>query len=426
MCGLNSLRLHLGLGLLLLLCACQAPIQPAEAAPGLPQPFRIPVAGTCRGLPEVPAPVAAEQIRCIGLLDDNLSFPRGLAVWQNQLLVVDKGTSLQQRERSSGAVYRYPAAGQPRQRLLSGLHNPSGIAVWQNRLAYVSTPTQVLRFDPAEPASQAEVVVDGLPTHGWHYLTGIHIHNSWLYVTVPSATDHCESAQGEVVYPCPESLLGHGTNAVPEAVPEAAQTAVIRRYRIDDQGNVSQRFHTVAWGLRDALAVISHPTKPLLYAADNGWDQVNLQNTGYQDASTPQDELNLIHLDRPQHFGWPYCFDLDQITPPYLPYAPACGNFTAPSLLLPAHSAPLGMAWMNNTLWINLHSSRSTGQRTVRVSVDADGNPTGPLEQMIHWDYSTHSPLGAGRPFGIVPYVDNTLVVSDDWNRALLLVVLKP
>ena len=404
---------------LCLIASCTAPIsEPLQHRP-VPLAVTIPTEGSCSELPRVNLEVATDHIRCVGLIDDQLAFPRGIATWKNDLLVADKGRNLHDRGPGRGTVYRYTGRDglATRQRLLENLDGPSGIAVWRNRLAFVSTRGQVLRFDPAAPKPEPVVVIDHLPTSGWHDLTAVHIHNDWLYITVPSATDHCESGgAGQVRYPCPEVAA----TTAPEL-----QTAIVRRYAIASNGQLEDGFRIFARGLRNALALASHPQRRVVYAADNGWDQVDLSGSAYTFATTPHDELNLIETDAGPHFGWPYCFDEGNVTPPYEAHKIDCAVFSEPGTLLPAHAAPSGMAWRNDGLWINLHGFRSAGRRTVRVVLDADGQPTGPLERMISWDYPDRPVFGVGRPFAIVNYDSDSLVISDDWNHALFRVFLR-
>ena len=366
----------------------------------------------------------ADRIQCIGLIDRQLKFPRGVAVIESDILVVDKGSNLGERNDRRGSVFLYSAradgTGYLKRHLVDGLDQPSGIAVWGGREKYifVSTRNQVLRFVLGEGVAQAEVVIDQIPTHGWHYLTGIHISGNWLYLTVPSATDHCETGIHDVAFPCREGDLD---------TPVEEQTALVRRYRIYPSGDVSAEFEVIARGLRDALAVVSDTERGLVYAADNGWDQINLDGSTYEYAVTPPDELNVVSLQNTQtpHFGWPYCFGRSLLSPPYEGNEIDCDEFVAPVAALPAHSAPLGITLVGRSVWLNLHGFNPKGRRTVRIPLDEDGMPEGDVEEMIHWDFGREHGFGFGRPFGIASYSDGALVVTDDWNHALLKVVLK-
>lgn len=328
----------------------------------------------CAGLPQVDLPSVSNEIECIGLIDDTLAFPRGIAMIGSNLIAVDKGSSLYEKGLKSGAVYLYRPhrTGFGRSLLISGLDNPSGVAVWgeTQKFVFVSTRDQVLRFNPlaTQPEDDVTVVIDHISTNGWHTITGLHIQGNSLYLSVPSATDHCESNDVhaiDVQFPCAE---------VDSQTPNEQQTAAIRRYQIDSEGRVSSEFQIIARGLRDALAVTTSVDGRSLYAADNGFDQISQVD--------PADEINLVSIpptpndqtSRP-HFGWPYCFGARKVTPLYEDHIADCMAYTAPALLLPPHAAPLGLAMHRQSLWLNLHGFADSGRRTVRVALDADGIP---------------------------------------------------
>ncbi len=63
----------------------------------------------------------------------------------------------------------------------------------------------------------------------------------------------------------------------------------------------------------------------------------------------------------------------------------------APTLLLPPHAAPLGMIVYDGPMFpvlkgqavITFHGYRDQGHRLVALPIDAHGNPTGPLTDLI-------------------------------------------
>ena len=413
---------------IMVLASCHAAPMPSPDWFPAP-PARLHIDGQCGHLPRLVGPKLAPSIHCVALVDDNLIFPRSVEVINKDILLVDKGANLFDSSRPNGALYLYKRLTEDtdfqRIRIVGGLDNPSGLAVGgTNELfVFVSTRDQVLRIEPyaADPKQRVTVVIDELPTSGWHSVTGIHIQGDALYVSIPSATDHCEGDSlrpSEVVYPCTE---------VDPATDVDHQTAAIRRYRIDPQGNVSSEFDLMASGLRNALAIQSHPAHDLLYAVDNGWDQIASIGTDY--SKTPYDELNVIPLSAnapPLHYGWPYCFDHGRVSPPYIGFNLDCTSFHQPTVLLPPHSAPLGIALVESTLWINLHGFAPAGHRTVRIQLDPNGIPIKPLDEMIHWQFEASERGKNGRPFDLAVYDEDALLVTDDWNGALFMVVLNP
>ena len=425
--------------------SAQAPTQ-APRSFAASQQAGIPTKGLCMGYPRVDTRFNSDWIDCIAVIDQDLVFPRSIAVDGADVYLVDKGSNLFAPEagRVSGTLYRYRAMREQlrekrklrREPLLSGLDNPSGLAIGtgpnKQHHAYVSTPNQVIRVELAKQPNGigTSTVIDDIATPGWHYLTAIHTTNDALFLMVPSATDHCEQGSHlgtTVQLPCAESTADK---------PPEERTAVIRRYKIIDDGTLDPNFDIIAQGLRDALAMARNPHTNELMAADNGWDQINLTDTPYRYASDPADEINVIPLNGQKtesdetdggipHYGWPYCFNAADITPPYRLGLEDCQNYVAPTLLLPAHSAPLGMAYIDNDLWLNLHGYAAPGHRTIAFPLSAQGHPRPPAVELIDWDFRHRLGFALGRPFALAVLDQHRVIITDDWNHALLMVVLK-
>ena len=396
----------------------------------------VPTQGLCAGLPRVRVKAQAASVKCVALIDDQLQFPRGVVSLGNQLLVVDKGSNLfsAQRGINTGQVLAYQkidtrdnASGPifKKRLLIDKLDHPNGISAWlqgSTRYVFVSTPEKVWRFNPdaAIPGATLEAVISNLPTHGWHYLTQVHIHANTLYVAIPSATDHCEDGHPGAItvqYPCIENALTRADNR---------KTATVRAYKIRPDGSLEPDFSLVALGLRDAMAITTDPETKRIWLADNAWDQIDLQRfdasaiAGSDGAHDPQDELNLL---TPQaHYGWPYCHSDNRLTPLYAASGVSCEQFQAPELLLPAHAAPLGMTYRSQQLFINLHGFQPAGRKTVYFNLDSNRLPTGSARTLIDWNYAHEPGYFFGRPFGITQHGPARLAITDDWNHALMVV----
>ena len=100
-----------------------------------------------------------------------------------------------------------------------------------------------------------------------------------------------------------------------------------------------------------------------------------------------------------------------------------CRKFVLPTLALPPHSAPLGLAFytgrqfpasFHGNLFVALHGSRrglpSAGYKIVRVRLDAD-RVVGIEDFSSRWRVGTRI---VGRPVDIVVSRDGSLYVSDD------------
>lgn len=366
-----------------------------------------------------------DNVSCVILIDDELVFPRNLITRGDQIWLIDKGSNLFANGEMKGALYRYQKTidGYLRTQLLSNLDDPNDIGIRRHAnkqdWIYFTTRNKIQRIKASSQTStqpstkaQPETVISNLPTYGWHKLAAIHLTQDALYLTVPSATDHCEidGIPRLVEYPCNEQVNG---------------TALIRQYAFDGD-TLSSEYKIVAHGLRDALAVQINPNQNKLIVADNGWDQVDLSDTKYEYLTTPHDEINIIDLSKIDHFGWPYCFDMDLVVPPYLRFLDACEDYQPPHILLPAHSAPLNMAYFNRELLVNLHGNNQSGGKTVSFKLNDEGLPLADSEVKLNWHYNGSSKGSLiGRPFGLSKTLSNDLLVTDDWNHQLIKIVFK-
>lgn len=372
------------------------------------------------------------NVECISLIDDDLSFPRNLVSVNGDLWLVDKGTDLFTSGYSEGVIYRYQKTNNAyvRDTILEDLADPNDIAYRVDRTGrhwvYITSASTVFRLradlDSVEQTAKSrETLIENIPTQGWHKLTAIELTQDSLYLTVPSATDHCESrdTHTKVQYPCQEA-----DNTDPHKA-----TALIRRYDFDDNDQLEENFTIVARGLRDALALSVNPrSRSQLLAADNGWDQIDLNALGLDWRDTPADELNIINQtgeNQPApHFGWPYCYANNQVTHPYKTHIESCEGYLSPTLLLPAHTAPLTMLYHQDTLLVNLHGPRPEAGRTIVINLNSKGLPTGDYQTLVDWAYANNEGI-RGRPLGLANGQGNEIFITDDWDQRLMRVVLK-
>lgn len=352
-----------------------------------------------------------DMFECAILIDNDLDFPRNIAVHEGDIWLIDKGSDLFENNKNNGAIYHYKNQHNVYQRrlVLDGLEDPNDIDIRHHNdgstWLYYTTRHTVERFDLSLTDIQPEAVIRDIPTYGWHKLASIKVSQASLFLSVPSSTDHCELAYS-VSYPCHEE--DHGT-------------AQIRQYDFNAD-SLSEDFKVIAKGLRNASAVELSADKSKLIVADNGWDQINLNNTEFEYSSTPHDEINIIDLAKNTHFGWPYCFDNSLVTPPYRQLELSCNTYQAAHILLPAHSAPLNMTYFGELLLLNLHGNNDSAARTIAFSLNKQGLPIEPFQTTVNWN--TGGPT-LGRPMGLAKLSDKTLLVTDDWNHQLLKLVFK-
>lgn len=182
-----------------------------------------------------------------------------------------------------------------------------------------------------------------------------------------------------------------------------------------------------ATGLRNTVFMTTHPVSGDVWGTDMGRDRLG--------DDLPPDEINIIEPDK--NYGWPICYgknvhDTEYDENAYV-RAPCTEPFETPSLIdLPAHSAPLGIAFVPEEGWpeeywydalVAYHGSwnRSTptGYKVVRFPLDAEGNSTGePVDFLT--GFMNDEGLIYGRPVDIILEPGGTMYVSDDRAGTIL------
>lgn len=141
-------------------------------------------------------------------------------------------------------------------------------------------------------------------------------------------------------------------------------------------------------------------------------------------AQLPHDAL--LRVEAGADFGWPYCYDVRIPSPEYPDFD--CGSRAGPMLLLPPHSAPLGILHYRGSLideltghlLIALHGYRDTGHRLVAVPFDEDGWTTGPLRDVVSGWEALPETRPQGAPVGLAALPDGSVLISEDHNGTLL------
>lgn len=177
-----------------------------------------------------------------------------------------------------------------------------------------------------------------------------------------------------------------------------------------------------ATGLRNTVFMETHYVTGDVWGTDMGRDLLG--------DDLPPDEINILREGG--NFGWPFCYgknihdtDYDQNT--YI-RAPCTEPFEIPSHLdVPAHSAPLGIAFIPEEGWpeewwydalVAYHGSwnrsEPTGYKVVRIPLDANGNPEGDAEDFIAGFLPRGEERAQGRPVDLLIEPGGTLYMSDD------------
>ncbi|HEX8436113.1 PQQ-dependent sugar dehydrogenase [Archangium sp.] len=379
-------------------------------------------AGDCDGLPRIE--VSTPRGVCVGVVADGFRFPRTVtSLADGSLIVVDMGGWVPKR----GSLWRLspdPATHTyVKRKVLERLDRPHGAAVGPDGLLYIGELSRVFRFNPdaADPAATVETVIADLPTEGRHPLTALVFDKQgYLYVNRGSASDNCETTKayrptnGRI---CPEAE-GHSARGV------------IRRYALTGPNRTATRWSNYAVGLRNSMALAIHPDSGLFVQGENSRDSISRKDRSLDDRTLPHEELNIITPW--QDYGWPYCYDDNKASPEFKGFD--CSRMRKPALLLPAHVAPLGMAyysggmfpdWYKGKLLMTWHGYRDFGQKLVAIPTDAVGRPVGePLEIINGWYRKGAQPMGA--PVGVSVGKDGSLFLAEDKNGTVLRVFFDP
>jgi glucose/arabinose dehydrogenase len=154
------------------------------------------------------------------------------------------------------------------------------------------------------------------------------------------------------------------------------------------------------------------------------WTAVN-ERDGLGDDLVP-DYATEVHDG--EFFGWPYAYIGRNIDPRHRgERADLVAKSVVPSVLIESHSAPLGIAFYEGTMFppqyrgaafVALHGSWNRSQRTgykVIAIPFLNGKPTGGYDDFVAgWMPDPNARRVWGRPVGVLVLHDGSLLISDD------------
>ena len=330
----------------------------------------------------------------------NLTLPRGFNIerWVagrgdlRMMAVTDDGYLLV-TEKDEGNVLAFSLADQRPQAVtvIEDLSTPSGIAYHDKHL-WVAEVTSVSRYEYLGGGRVAgrETVISGIPSGGHSTRTIGFGPDNRLYVAVGSSCNVCEE--------------------------EDPRRGAISRYNQDGSGEI-----LFAAGLRNTVGFVWHPVTGEMWGVDNGRDRLG--------DNLPPEEINIIREGR--HYGWPYCYG-NRVVDPFgeqTGKSDFCPSTEPPIVEMQAHSAPLGLRFLESTAWpqqyrgslfIAFHGSWNrtvpTGYKVVRVGEDRRVTDfiTGWMDQTGVW----------GRPVDIL-FVGQDMYITDDYSGSIYRVTLE-
>lgn len=307
----------------------------------------------------------------------------------------------------TGRVVRLDAQGQA-EIIAEHLNKPNGIALLGEDLL-VAEHDGVRRLPRQGTAWGApQAFIGNLPAGG-HALKSVKVSpDGHIFINVGSSCNVCVEED-----PTRATLLRFNADGRPAGalltLGRHAQSAIWAR------------------GLRNSQGMAWHPVTGALYATNEGADNRSALKNGVVNDDLPPEHLNLIEAGK--HYGWPYCWG-DTTQPDGLFQDPnvsadtgVCSASQAPALLLPAHSTPIGITFLNNSRlpegWredavIALHGSwnrkQPSGYALLRVQF-RNQQPVASVPLVTGW---LQGQQAWGRPVDVMVGTDGWLYVSDD------------
>lgn len=298
---------------------------------------------------------------------------------------------------------------------------------------YFGADDRILRYTvPAgslETAGPPDTIVAGLPSAGGHAAKPLAFDGEGnLFVNVGSPSNSCQEEDRA------EGSPGR------DPCPELETRAGIWRFRADATGQEHTPEARYATGLRNTVALTTHPGTGRLYGVQHGRDQL-VQSWG--DLYTPEESAEkpseeFVRIEEGDDFGWPYCYhdpELDQkvLAPEYggdKETVGRCAEKKDPLIDFPAHWAPNALLFYTGTqfpgryrggAFIAFHGSWNRaplpqqGYNVVFAPFE-DGEPTG--DWIVFADGFAGGEKSPGdaeaRPTGLAQGPDGSLYVSDD------------
>jgi glucose/arabinose dehydrogenase len=318
----------------------------------------------------------------VGLFARGLGKARGMAFSPEGVLLVSdmngKGTIYALPDKNGDGIADEKIVA------ISGLNNTHGLAFYNNKL-YVTEKTKVSRYnwEGANLKASLDKKLFDLPNSEGHYTRTIVFDKTGkMYVS-----------------------LGSTCNVCIEKDPFLASIIV------SDAEGLAPKLY--ARGLRNSVALAIDPVTQELWGAENGRDLIG--------DDLPPEEINIIKEGR--DYGWPYCYG-DRVADISFDATATsrCPETEGMIYGLPAHNAPLGMAFVpenfhpdwKDDLVVGLHGSwnRSKPDGYKVVLLERDGNTiTGMTDLLSGFIRGSNA---EGRPVDVIFDEKGNLYISDD------------
>ncbi len=290
----------------------------------------------------VKIPLKSPQGFVVSVFADKLERPRDLMVSPGGTLLVSvpaKGQVLALIDKNNDGK------ADEVKTVLQNLNKPHGLGMQKNYL-FVAEETQLVRYlwDEIKSEARLDRKLFDLPAGGRHTTRTITFSGDSMYVSIGSSCDTC--------------------------VEKHPWLASVIRSDIEGQNPV-----VYASGLRNAVFITANLQTGAIWSVDMGRD--------FLGDNIPPDEINVLYEGK--NYGWPHCYG-DRIFDPTLSGESSfCTNTEPPVYKIQAHSAPLGLIFINSPMFpqswqgdllVSYHGSwnRSTpvGYKVVRLKVSGE------------------------------------------------------
>ena len=257
--------------------------------------------------------------------------------------------------------------------IASGLNRPHGLAYTNGHLYIAETDKVTL---------DGKKILD-LPTGGNHTTRSILVKDGKLYVSMGSTCNVCHEAD--------------------------SKRAAVWVANLDGSD-----FRLFASGLRNSVFLIRNSKTNDIWATEMGRDWLG--------NDLPPDEINIIREN--EIYGWPACYGQDILDTSFAPQG-RCNAATSSFIDLPAHSAPLGLAFIPDSwppqyrakLLVAYHGSWNRNPPDGYKIVLIDPQTKQISNFVTGWLQSDGTSLG--RPVDLIFDPSGNLYVSDDKGGAV-------
>jgi len=312
--------------------------------------------------------------------------------------------------------------------ILSGLNNPHGLAFFNSgntMYLYVAETQQVARY--VYDVKNGDVIttkgesITSLPADGQHFTRTIAFGPNFRKTPLlPGKRGNDTLAETKLYI-----SVGSSCDACVEDT-TWKRAAILES---DPEGTFTAEF---AGGLRNSVFFTFHPKTKEIWATEMGRDNLG--------DNLPPDEVNIVKVAGPEdkfgakRYGWPFCYGnqvRDKIFNPEkfkrIDISSDCAKTEPPVIKIPAHSAPLGLAFITDKKWptewrndllVAYHgswnSSVPAGYKIVRYDLDANGNVLSQKPEDFISGWLDDNGKISGRPVDLKFGPNGALYVSDD------------